>query len=103
MNVSLKLISFSKSGLLTTYITFKYTEGKYENFNKLGFLISRYIRLTPQLAIFLLFSFLIPLLGSGPVWNQQISSYFVHCYSNWWQNLLYLQTFIDVKHMVNKR
>jgi len=91
-----------KSGLLTTYITLKYTEGKYENFNKIGFLISRYIRLTPQLAIFLLLSTLLPLLGSGPVWTQQISFQINNCYNNWWQNLIYLQTFIDVKNLVRK-
>jgi peptidoglycan/LPS O-acetylase OafA/YrhL len=85
---------------LTTYITLKYTEGKYENFNKLGFLISRYIRLTPQLAIFLLLSTLLPLLGSGPIWTQQISLQIGNCYKNWWQDLIYLQTFIDVKNLV---
>jgi len=91
---------FFKSGLLTTYITLKYTEGKYEKLNIFGFLISRFIRLTPQLAIFILLTTLIPLLGSGPVWNQQITPLINNCYSNWWQNLIYSQNLIDSKNMV---
>jgi peptidoglycan/LPS O-acetylase OafA/YrhL len=81
-------------------MTLKYTESKYENFNKLGFLISRYIRFTPQLVIFLLLSTLLPLLGSGPIWIQEVSFQIGNCYKNWWQDLIYLQNFIDVKNMV---
>ncbi len=92
--------NFTISGLLTTYITFKYTEGKYEKFSKTAFLIMRFIRLTPQLAIFILLSTLIPLLGSGPVWKQQVLAQVNNCYDNWWQNLIYLQTFINVENMV---
>ncbi len=87
---------------MTTYITIKYSEGKYENLNKIGFLIIRYIRLTPQLVIFMLLTVLVPLLGSGPVWNQQIEPLVNNCYQNWWQNILYLQNLIDVKNTANK-
>ncbi len=97
----LKFVRKFKSGLLTTFITFKYTEGKYEKLSKFGFLVSRYIRLTPQLVIFMLLTSLLPLMGSGPVWNQQILQQSYNCYNNWWQNILYLQNFVDTNKMVN--
>ena len=89
-----------KSGLLTIYVTLEYTNGKYSNFNSFGFLISRFIRFIPQLIIFMLLSTLIPLLSSGPVWKQHISSEVNNCYTNWWQNIIFLQNFINPQNMV---
>jgi peptidoglycan/LPS O-acetylase OafA/YrhL len=78
----------------------KYSQGKYENFNKIGFLFSRFLRLTPQLAIFMLLTTLILIFGSGPVWKQEVLTQVNNCYYNWWQNLLYLQTYLNVDNMV---
>ncbi len=100
--IKFKIInSYTKSGLLTFYITLKYTWGKYSKLSKSGFLLSRFIRLTPQLAIFILLTTLLPLMGSGPVWNQRIQPIVNNCYSNWWQNIIYLQNIIDAKNMVS--
>jgi peptidoglycan/LPS O-acetylase OafA/YrhL len=89
-----------KSGLLTSYITLKYTEGRYVKFSKIGFLLSRFIRLTPQLAIFMLLTTLIPVLGSGPVWDKKMQPIINNCHKNWWKNLIYLQTFFGVHNTV---
>jgi hypothetical protein len=51
------------------------------------------------LATFLLLSTLLPLLGLGPILKQQISLQMGNCYKNWWQDLIYLQTFIDMKNL----
>jgi peptidoglycan/LPS O-acetylase OafA/YrhL len=88
------------SGLFTTYTTLKYTNGKYEYLNKIGFLLSRFIRLTPQLAIFILLTSLMQLMGSGPVWNQQIMPKINDCEKYWWQNLIYIQNLINPQNMV---
>ncbi|XP_054167794.1 nose resistant to fluoxetine protein 6-like [Oppia nitens] len=69
------------------------------NLNWFGFLISRIMRLTPQLALFLLFNFLLPLMGSGPIWHETIDKLINKCQQNWWLNLLYVQNFIDVNNM----
>jgi peptidoglycan/LPS O-acetylase OafA/YrhL len=90
------------SGLLKSYIILKYTEGRAHEFSKIGFLISRFIRLTPQLVIFMLLTSLIPILSSGPIWALHISPIVNNCYNNWWQNLLYVQTFFDTEKMVNR-
>jgi peptidoglycan/LPS O-acetylase OafA/YrhL len=96
----MKVFLYLNRGLLTTFVTLEYTNGKYEKFSKIGFLVSRFVRLIPLLAIFILLTTLIPLLGSGPVWNQQVMSEVKNCYNNWWQNILCLQNFIDPKNMV---
>jgi peptidoglycan/LPS O-acetylase OafA/YrhL len=80
----------------------KYTNGKYEYFNKIGFLLSRFIRLTPQLAIFILLTSLLQFVASGPVWNQQILSKVNNCEKYWWQNLIYVQNLINPQNMVIK-
>ncbi len=109
LNISFIQILFSflmnsnfESGLFTTYTILKYTNGKYEYLNKIGFLLSRFIRLTPQLAIFILLTSLLQFMGSGPVWNQQILPKINNCQKYWWQNLIYVQNLINPQNMVIK-
>jgi peptidoglycan/LPS O-acetylase OafA/YrhL len=80
----------------------KYTDGKYEHLNKIGFLLSRFIRLTPQLAIFILLTSLLQFVASGPVWNQQILPKIDICEKYWWQNLIFVQNLINPQNMVIK-
>lgn len=83
------------SGILTTYVTWDYTDGNPRKFNKFAFAISRYIRLTPQLAIVILCFFLLPLFGDGPLYKQVTDRQASLCYQGWLTNLLYLQTYTD--------
>lgn len=86
---------FVISGILTTYVTWEYTRGDARKFNKFAFMISRYIRLTPQLAIVILCFFLLPLFGDGPMYKQVADVQAQVCYKNWAINLLYLQSYIN--------
>jgi len=86
---------FVISGILTTYVTWEYTKGDSRKFNKFAFMISRYIRLTPQLAIVILCFFLLPLFGDGPMYQQVADDKAQVCYKNWAINLLYLQSYIN--------
>ena len=83
--------------MLTTYITYQYTRGQYSNFNLIGFLVPRFLRLTPQILILILLTFLLPLGGwaSGPIWKETIDPVIENCYSNWWWDLFYLQNWIQ--------
>lgn len=83
------------SGILTTYVTWDYTKGDPRKFNKFAFAISRYIRLTPQLAIVMLCFFILPLFGDGPLYKQVTERQASLCYQGWLTNLLYLQTYTD--------
>jgi len=73
----------------------------YEKFNSWAFVVMRYLRLTPQLASYLLLTFLLPSLYDGPYWRRYISV-LDRCYSNWWINLIYMQNLIDVKNIVSE-
>ena len=87
------------SGLLTSYVTFKYTKGSFQNFSIFGYVLIRYLRLTPQLGFYLLFSTLLPLLASGPVWSRNMSFMLERCYTTWWRNMLYIQNTYDMPNM----
>ncbi len=91
---------FFLSGLLTAYVTLKYTGGRYERFSSVMFITLRYLRLTPQLAIWMLFTILLPALFDGPLWKRYIAVT-EQCYDNWWVNIAYLQNLVDVGRIVS--
>lgn len=93
---------FVISGILTTYVTWEYTRGDSRKFNKFAFIISRYIRLTPQFAIVVLCFFIFPLFGDGPIYKSIAEEQAEVCYKNWLVNLLYLQSYINAdKHCID--
>lgn len=92
---------FLISGLLTTYVTWSITKGQYKRFNKFAFLISRYLRLTPQVLLVILLFIVFPLLGEGPYWKGLIEKESNNCKKNWWVNALYLQAFIKQDEICN--
>jgi len=91
---------FYLSGLLTSYVTLKYTRGEFERFHSLSFLALRYLRLTPQLAVFILLTILLPALFDGPLWKRYIAIT-DQCYENWWLNIFYLQNIINPGRIVS--
>lgn len=92
---------FLISGLLTTYVTWSISGGSYKRFNKFAFLISRYLRLTPQVLIVILLFIIFPLLGDGPYWSGMIQRQSDNCRENWWINALYLQAFVKPDRIVS--
>lgn len=94
---------FLISGLLTTYVTWSITRGEYRRFNKFAFLISRYLRLTPQVLLVILLFIVFPLMGDGPYWKGLIQKESDNCKQNWWVNALYLQAFIKQDQIVSRK
>lgn len=92
---------FLISGLLTTYVTWSITGGEYRRFNKFAFLISRYLRLTPQVLVVLLLFIIFPLAGDGPYWRGLVQKHSDHCKRNWWISALYLQSFVRPDQIVS--
>ncbi|KAG9509868.1 Nose resistant to fluoxetine protein 6 [Fragariocoptes setiger] len=86
---------FLISGLLTSYGTYRMTNGKVNRFKSFYFVLSRYIRLTPQLVIVMLMFLLLPLIGEGPMLNGKMEYEAGKCYRFWWVNMLYLQAFYN--------
>lgn len=91
---------FYLSGLLTSYVTLKYTNGDYKNFQYSSFIWLRYLRLTPQMGVFLVLLSLFPVMFNGPVWNDYIGNVTDTCYNTWWRNFLYIHNLIDVRNIV---
>lgn len=92
---------FLISGLLTTYVTWSITRGQSRRFNKFAFLSSRYLRLTPQVMLVILFYIILPKLDDGPLWRGLIKKESDNCKQNWWINALYLQAFVRSDRICN--
>ncbi|KAG9510743.1 Nose resistant to fluoxetine protein 6, partial [Fragariocoptes setiger] len=92
---------FLISGALTTYVTWSMTKGDPRRFNKFAFILSRYLRLTPQVMLITLAFFILPLLGDGPHWKGLIDQASENCQRNWWVNALYLQAFVKSDQICN--
>ncbi|KAI2807798.1 hypothetical protein BLOT_005737 [Blomia tropicalis] len=90
---------FYLSGLLTSYITLNFANRTYHKFSCISFLTLRYARLTPQLAVFMLLTALLPTMYDGPIWNSYMDKIVNNCAANWWVNLAYMQNFIDFEHI----
>lgn len=64
--------------------------------------IHRYLRLTPFLAISILFSMsLLRYFGNGPLWPNTIDNLSKQCERNWWSTLLYIQNYYNPKDIVS--
>lgn len=94
---------FLISGLLTTYVTWTITRGQYWRFNKFAFLISRYLRLMPQVLLVILIFIAFPLMGDGPYWRGLIQKESDNCKRNWWVSALFLQSFYRQDQIVSMK
>lgn len=87
------------SGLLTTY-TFI---GRLQRGREIVIwreLLDRYLRIVPSIVFLILFcTFLLPLLGSGPMWNLVVTSHSDICKKYWWRNLLFLQNWFGYNYI----
>lgn len=58
-------------------------------------------RLTPTVfAVVLFHATLLRHLGNGPNWNQFVGTEYLKCRKNWWNNLLYINNWVDPYNMV---
>lgn len=93
---------FTLTGLLISYKFF--LSSPHNHLQLLHFYLSRYIRLTPSLAIIILIhSSLLHRTASGPFWDygkSPLASKQI-CPHNWWSNLLYVNNLIGFNGMVS--
>ncbi|XP_051154583.1 O-acyltransferase like protein-like [Leptopilina boulardi] len=86
---------FVISGFLMTYLVLKeLSHGK--RFNIFIYYLHRYIRLTPVVVMLLLITiFILPHLGSGPLWERGLNKMLSNtCREKWWTLLIYMQNYI---------
>lgn len=61
---------------------------------------ARYMRITPSIVAIILFgTFIIPLLGSGPLWSSIVIHPATLCKSYWWRNLLFIHNWYRFEDM----
>lgn len=84
---------FFMSGFLATYIGIKKLAGRSILLPLTAaplMYLDRFLRLTPTyMFIVMMYTHVVPLLSSGPFWTLMDQE---HCKTEWWQNLLYIQT-----------
>jgi len=81
-----------------TILHFKLTK----KFNLLVYILHRIWRFLPLLLLTLSLTFIIQMLGSGPIWRETIEPVVDNCHKNWWTNLLFINYIVDSKHIVSK-
>lgn len=65
--------------------------------------IYRYFRLTPMLAITILYTItLLRFLGNGPIWPSTMELFKGPCVRNWWTILLHVQNYLNADDIVTK-
>ncbi|KAM7305329.1 nose resistant to fluoxetine protein 6 [Ixodes scapularis] len=87
------------SGILVAYTGLHKLEKCKGSFNLFSYFLHRYLRLTPAFMLVSLLMVLLPLTGSGPVWNETLQPYAQSCEKNWWTNLLYIGSWFHRDNM----
>jgi peptidoglycan/LPS O-acetylase OafA/YrhL len=88
------------SGLLTMYgsiIHFK----SMKKFNLLVYVLHRVWRFLPLLMLTLSLTFIMQLIGSGPIWRETMQPVVDSCHKNWWKNLLFINYLVDSENIVS--
>ena len=62
-------------------------------------ILSRFFRLWPSLCVTVMLIFLIPSLGSGPLWKEYFTVQLDKCSKNWWSNTLFINNWWDESEM----
>ncbi|XP_017782884.1 PREDICTED: nose resistant to fluoxetine protein 6-like [Nicrophorus vespilloides] len=87
------------SGTLTAYSLFGRLQ-KNIRINILEEYASRLFRIVPTLGALILFcTFVLPFIGSGPMWNLVITHHSHICKKNWWRNLMFIHNYFGFKDM----
>ncbi|KFM75360.1 hypothetical protein X975_09374, partial [Stegodyphus mimosarum] len=79
---------FVLGAFLVAHSNLKTLEKDNGRLNYLRYYVHRVWRLTPPVAGCLLIMFLLPLLGSGPLWKDVIGHEVGNCEKYWWQALI---------------
>lgn len=90
---------FLMSGLLTCSGILNSLD-KHRRLNLPKMYLHRYLRLTPALAVVVLFTAsLMKFVGSGPFWGSAMTLMSDNCHKYWWSTLLYIQNYVNPREM----
>jgi peptidoglycan/LPS O-acetylase OafA/YrhL len=87
------------SGMLTAYSLFDKLQ-KNGKINIWKEYVSRYLRIMPSFAFLIaICTYILPLLGNGPMWNLVVSHHADICKKYWWRNLLFIHNWFGFSNM----
>ena len=90
---------FDFSGLFLCYVS--YGEIKKRSVNFFLILIRRWVRFTPTVVLNILISYLVPLLGTGPVFGETVPVLVSEpCKHYWWKTILFINNFFPMSQQV---
>ncbi|XP_013785865.1 nose resistant to fluoxetine protein 6-like [Limulus polyphemus] len=89
---------FFLSGLVLVYTTMKKLNGKNGRLNLVRYVIHRYLRLTLPMMLVISLMFILPLISSGPLWNNAVESQIQRCRNTWWANMFYFSNFLNPRN-----
>ncbi|XP_054711039.1 O-acyltransferase like protein-like [Uloborus diversus] len=90
---------FLLGGLLVAISNLKAIDNNGGSINILSHILHRIWRLTPPVAGTLGVMFMLPLVGSGPLWADMVGQKVANCEERWWQVFLPVNTWIDFSSM----
>lgn len=56
--------------------------------------------LPTYIAVILIFAFILPYMGDGPLWKMIVYPEAEFCRKNWWTNLLFINNYVNSNEMV---
>ncbi|XP_055932256.1 nose resistant to fluoxetine protein 6-like [Argiope bruennichi] len=90
---------FFMGGLLVCYVTVNVIRETKKPFNIPVYIVHRLFRLYPVYIMVIIFIFLAPILGSGPIYQDLTENFVNDCKNNWWTNLLFINNFVRADHL----
>lgn len=85
---------FFLGGVVLIYVALPMLRKHKGKFNYFIYAVHRWVRLTPAMVGSICFITIMPALGSGPYWKQEMTWQSEGCQKNWWMNLLYINNWV---------
>lgn len=88
------------SGLLTSYAIIGRVQRK-QSPRLFQEYVGRFMRIVPTFGALILFcTYILPIIGSGPLWNLVVNQHAENCKQYWWRNLLFIHNYYGFDKMV---
>jgi hypothetical protein len=85
---------FFLGGVVLIFVALPMLHKHKGKFNYFIYAIHRWVRLTPAMIGVICFITIMPALGTGPYWKQEMTWQSEGCQKNWWMNLLYINNWV---------
>lgn len=85
---------FFLGGVVLIFVALPMLQKHKGKFNYFIYAVHRWVRLTPAMIGVICFITVMPALGSGPYWKQEMTWQSEGCQKNWWMNLLYINNWV---------